>query len=133
MRKLISFLTCHVSRAKSESIASSAVKTAIDVSAKAIVVCSESGATAAQIAKFRPGRPVTVLTTNEQVARQCFGMLKGCTAKVLPSLDATDVVVNDVIEGFKKDGVAKTGDPIVVVHGTSARVGATNIMRMQYA
>jgi len=33
----------------SESIASSAVKTAIDVNARGIIVCSESGATAAQI------------------------------------------------------------------------------------
>jgi pyruvate kinase len=54
----------------SESVASSAVKTAIDIGAKGIVVCSESGATAQQIAKFRPGRPVTVLTTRPTVARQ---------------------------------------------------------------
>ena len=40
----------------SESIASSAVKTTIDCGAKAIVVCSESGTTATQVAKFRPGR-----------------------------------------------------------------------------
>merc|ERR1712003_217668 len=59
------------------SIASSAVKTSIDVDAKAIIVCSESGATAQQVAKFRSGRYVTVLTTSEQVARQCFGVLKG--------------------------------------------------------
>ncbi len=38
----------------SESIASSAVKTAIDVRAKGIIVCSESGNTARQVAKFRP-------------------------------------------------------------------------------
>merc|ERR1711957_63787 len=56
------------------SIASSAVKTAIDVDAKAIIVCSESGATAQQVAKFRSGRYVTVLTTSEQVARQCYGV-----------------------------------------------------------
>ena len=41
---------------RSESIASSAVKTSIDLKAKALVVCSESGATAQQVAKFRPGR-----------------------------------------------------------------------------
>lgn len=117
----------------SESIASSAVKTAIDVDAKAIIVCSESGATAAQVAKFRPGRPITVLTTCEQVARQTFGVLKGCKAIVLPSLEATDTVVTDVIAGFSKDGLVASGEPVVVVHGTSARVGATNIMRIQYA
>ena len=117
----------------SESIASSAVKTAIDINAKAIIVCSESGATAAQVAKFRPGRPITVLTTQEQVARQCYGVLKGCKALVLPSLDATDTVVSDVIRGFVKEGLVSAGEPVVVVHGTSARVGATNIMRIQYA
>jgi len=37
----------------SESIASSAVKTAIDVNAKAVIVCSESGTTATQVAKVR--------------------------------------------------------------------------------
>lgn len=116
----------------SESIASSAVKTAIDVDAKAIIVASESGATAAQVAKFRPGRPVTVVTTSEQVARQCFGVLKGTTAIVLPSLEATEAIVDDVVHGFAKSGFAATGEPIVVVQGTSARVGATNVMRIQY-
>jgi pyruvate kinase len=117
----------------SESIASSAVKTCIDVNAKAIIVCSESGATAAQVAKFRPGRPVTVLTTSGAVARQCYGVLKGCDAILLPSLEATEQIVNETIEGFKKSGIATAGDAIVVVHGTSARVGATNVMRIQYA
>lgn len=117
----------------SESIASSAVKTAIDVGAKAIVVCSESGATAAQVAKFRPARPVTVLTTSATTARQCYGVLKGCDARLLPSLDETDDIVFATIETFKKNGLARVGDPIVVVHGHTARIGATNIMRIQYA
>ncbi len=117
----------------SESIASSAVKTAIDVNAKAIIVCSESGLTATQVAKFRPGRPVTVLTTSKRVARQCFGILKGCDARYFPSLEHTAVAINDTIASFKEMGVAKTGDPIVVIHGDSPHQGATNIMRVQYA
>jgi len=117
----------------SESIASSAVKTAIDIKAKAIIVCSESGATAQQIAKFRSGRPVMVLTTCERVARQCYGVMKACDAIVLPSLSATDSVVNDTVEKFKRNGTANTGDPIVIVHGTKTQAGATNTMRIQYA
>lgn len=117
----------------SESIASSAVKTAIDIEAKAIVVCSESGNTASQVAKFRSGRPIMVLTTNEQVARQCYGVLKGCRSIVLPSLKETDAAVTQTIEGFKCDGVVKAGDAIVVVQGFSDAVGATNTMRIQYA
>jgi pyruvate kinase len=117
----------------SESIASSAVKTAIDINAKAIIVCSESGATAQQIAKFRSGRPTTVLTSSDQVARQAYGVLKGTKAQVLPSLSATDTVVTLAVEKFKEEGVAKPGDPIVVVHGSHSRQGATNTMRIQYA
>ncbi|CAJ1955263.1 unnamed protein product [Cylindrotheca closterium] len=117
----------------SESIASSAVKTAIDINAKAIIVCSESGATAQQIAKFRSGRHVTVLTSSERVARQAYGLMKGCEAQVLKSLEETDLVVNETVEGFRTRGIANAGEPVVVVHGHSARAGATNTMRIQYA
>mmetsp|Transcript_9090 Transcript_9090/g.13976 ORF Transcript_9090/g.13976 Transcript_9090/m.13976 type:complete len:511 (-) Transcript_9090:275-1807(-) len=117
----------------SESIASSAVKTAIDVNARAIIVCSESGATASQVAKFRPGLPITVLTTADHVARQCYGVLKGCSVRTLPSLEATDQIVTETINAFKSEGRATPGDAFVVVHGETSRKGATNVMRIQYA
>mmetsp|Transcript_26176 Transcript_26176/g.71810 ORF Transcript_26176/g.71810 Transcript_26176/m.71810 type:complete len:506 (-) Transcript_26176:837-2354(-) len=117
----------------SESIASSAVKTAIDIGAKAIIVCSESGATAQQIAKFRAGRPVTVLTTSEQVARQTFGYMKGCKATVIPSVEETDVHVSNCIAGFVTEGICATGDAVVIVQGSNKVVGSTNTMRIQYA
>jgi len=117
----------------SESIASSAVKTAIDVGAKAIIVCSESGATAQQVAKFRPRMKVTVLTTHPHTARLCHGLLKGCTAKILPSIDDTHAILSETIEEFRNTGVAAAGNPIVVVHGTTKLKGSTNTMKIQYA
>lgn len=117
----------------SESIASSAVKTAIDVKAKAIIVCSESGATATQVAKFRPGMPVVVLTCKASTSRQCFGVLKGCRTKLLNCIADTDSVVSETISEFKKSGFASAGDPIVIVHGQTAQVGATNTMKIEYA
>jgi pyruvate kinase len=117
----------------SESIASSAVKTAIDVGAKAIIVCSESGATARQIAKFRPGMPITVLTPSAATARQSFGVLKGCSATLLSSIEDTESIMAKTIASFLKDGTAKTGDPIVIVHGSSPVAGATNVMKIEYA
>lgn len=39
-----------------ESIASSAVKTSIDIDAKLIIVMSETGKMARYVAKFRPGK-----------------------------------------------------------------------------
>ncbi len=45
-----------------EAIASSAVKTAIDMGAKMMVVLTESGTTARLVAKYRPEQPILVLT-----------------------------------------------------------------------
>jgi len=116
----------------SESIASSAVKTAIDVNAKAIIVCSETGNTARQVAKFRPGMKVIVLTTELQTACQSFGVLKGCTSKVLASIEDTDTIISETMAALVKDGAASAGDPIVVVHGSKAKKGSTNTMKIEY-
>ena len=117
----------------SESIASSAVKTAIDVGAVAVIVVSESGTTATQVAKFRPGRPIHVITSNEQVARQCCGLLRSATADVVADFSKMDSEIEKVIASFKSAGQAKAGDAVVVVTGTINQKGATNLMRVQYA
>jgi len=120
--------------ATSESIASSAVKTAVDIGAKAIIVVSETGSTAREIAKFRPAMPITVLTPSLSVARQCYGVLKGARAIPLKSLDDTHAVVNDCIESFKNDGVCSAGEAVVIVHGNiGGKQGSTNTMKIEYA
>jgi pyruvate kinase len=116
----------------SESIASSAVKTAIDVDAKVILVLSESGTTARQVAKFRPGMPVAVLTPSESVARQSFGILKGCYAFCVDSLEDTDALIAEVMSEIKSAGAAQEGDPIVIVCGKSFGMGATNQIKVEY-
>ena len=117
----------------SESIASSAVKTAIDVRAKALIVCSESGTTATQVAKFRPNCPIVVLTSAERVARQCSGVLRGTTAVLIDSMKNMDPKIAELMEGFKKNGTCASGDAVVVVTGTLHQTGSTNLMRVQYA
>merc|ERR1712086_991520 len=121
----------------SESIASSAVKTAIDVKAKAIIVMSESGNTARQVAKFRPGMPIEVITTSDQVANQCYGTLKGCSAHTVESMDMEDSIVKDsiiklVADELKAAGKASAGDVVVIVQGNVAKSGTTNTMKIEY-
>merc|ERR1712032_1649092 len=98
-----------------------------------IIVCTESGQTAKQICKFRPGMPVIALTTSTHVARFCNGCLKGCSAKILPSLDHTEAVVRETLDEQKKRGCVKDAEPVVVVHGMTRRTGATNTMKIEYA
>lgn len=66
-----------------EAIASSAVKTSIDMGAKMLVVLTESGRTAGLVAKYRPGVPILVLTTTSETARQVEGVLRGCHSRVV--------------------------------------------------
>jgi len=116
----------------SESLASSAVKTAVDVGAKVIVVYSESGATARHIAKFRPGMPVAVLTPSEQVARQSFGLLKGSYAFVVDTLEDTHKLDKEVMRECRVAGIAQAGDPVVIVCGSTFGTGATNQIKVEF-
>jgi len=116
-----------------ESIASSAVKTAIDLNAVGIIVCSASGTTARQVAKFRPPVKVTVLTPNVRTARQCFGLLKGTGAVVINPKNADDINIGVAVEKWVSEGIAKRGDAVVCINGSQAVIGATNTMRVIYA
>jgi len=117
----------------SESVASSSVKTAIDINAKVIICCSESGSTAGQISNFRPGMPVYVLTTSERTARQCYGVLKGCQASVVDSVEDFQFKIEETITMLKRNGELQEGDPVVVVHGNMTGQGSTNTMRIEHA
>ena len=75
---------------------------------------------------------MTVLTTSEQTARQCYGVLRGCDAVVMPSLESQDAVISAVIEDLKTQGKVSSGDPIVIVQGTNPVRGATSMMRISY-
>lgn len=115
-----------------EALASSAVKTAIDIGAKIIAVLSESGTTARLVAKYRPRMPIVVLTPSVSVARQCNGYLKGCGAFVVKSLEDTEALVEAVGSEIGTAGIASEGDPFVVVCGTHHGMGATDQIKVQY-
>ncbi|KAL7512400.1 hypothetical protein ACHAXN_009275 [Cyclotella atomus] len=115
-----------------ESLASSAVKTAVDMGAKVIVVYSESGNTARLIAKFRPAMPICVLTPSERVARQAFGLMKGCYAYVVDSLEDTDKLDKEVMRECRVANIAKAGDPVVIVCGETFGTGATNQIKVEF-
>jgi pyruvate kinase len=116
----------------SESVSSSAVKTGIDIGTKAIIVCSDTGRTAQQVAKFRSGRKIIVLTPNEQVARQMYGFCKGAKAVVIDNSCLEQAILRE-IETLVTEGILETGDPVVVILGKDHVVGSTNTMKVLIA
>uniref|UniRef100_A0A7S3KYU4 Pyruvate kinase n=2 Tax=Amphora coffeiformis TaxID=265554 RepID=A0A7S3KYU4_9STRA len=114
-----------------ESLASSAVKTAIDVNAKMIVVLTESGRTARFVAKFRPGRPIVCLTPSEVVARQSGGLYKGVHAYVVDNLEDDVMLAKETAREAIRVGVVNSGDLFVVVSGNLFGKPANNQVRVE--
>ncbi|KAF0691782.1 Aste57867_17053 [Aphanomyces stellatus] len=114
-----------------EAIASSAVKTAIDMGAKMIVVLTETGTTARLIAKYRPAQPILVLTALGETARQSEGFLKGTYARVMGSMIGTDSILYRAADIGKQLGWIQRGDAVVAIHGMQeARAGSTNMLKV---
>lgn len=65
-----------------ESVASSAVKTAIDLDASMVVVLTETGTTARLLAKYRPDMPILAFTAAADSARQMNGYLRNVHTQV---------------------------------------------------
>jgi pyruvate kinase len=100
-----------------ESLASSAVKTAIDVNAKIIVVLSESGKTSRYVAKFAPGLPIVCLTPNGVVARQVGGFCRAVHAFKVDDLNDEPTLIQETGAEAVTLGVAQPGDLMVIVSG----------------
>jgi len=114
-----------------ESIASSAVKTAGDIGARAIIVCSETGGTARLVSKYRAPQAILVLTADDQVARQTSGLTRGARAINVGSMLGTDALLLRAVEQLREDGIVDTGDKVVAIHGMiEARPGSTNLLKV---
>jgi pyruvate kinase len=103
-----------------ESIASSAVKTSIDIHAKLIIVLSETGKMANYVAKFRPGIPVLCLTPNPTAARQASGLLFGLHTIMVDSLDNSEELIDEICFELTSTSMLKDGDEIIVIAGRMA-------------
>ena len=117
--------------AAGESLASSAVKTAIDIDAALIVVLSETGTTARYVSKFRPTTHLVCLTPDETIARQSNGVYQGCRSFVVDSLEDSTALSKQVGAQAITAGIAKEGDFMVVVAGKTFGKGANDQVRVE--
>ena len=122
-------MTPHGLLSSSRAICHAADLTARDVNAKYIVVFTESGYTARVMSKYRPGVPIIALTNHSRTLN-CMPLFWG----VVPSLLEFRVDLNSDLTEFenylKHNGLAKGGDKVIIIAGSSIEEGATNMMRI---
>jgi len=113
----------------SRSICHAANISAQDIGAKYIVVFTESGFTGQIISKYRPKVPVLALTGIEKTFQK-MALYWG----VIPSLISERFEIThdlDALEAhLKSNNLAKAGDKIIIIAGSSSEEGGTNMMRL---
>jgi pyruvate kinase len=112
-----------------EAVAEAACHAATTLKAKAIVVFTQSGSTAALIAKFRPHLPIIAFTPKREI-RQKLALFWGVQTWLVGSLGATGQQIEVVEKTLLAEGFRK-GDVVVITMGVPLEArGSTNLMRV---
>jgi len=111
-----------------ESAASSAVKTACDIDAKAIIVLSETGETARYVGKFHGQTPIMAVMESQRVGRQIEGYMFNAHSIVTTQKRGDGAHVKLAFEMGKKAGLFTDGDAIVCIHTTRNSEGIKQFM-----
>ncbi len=103
---------------------------AIDVGAKAMAVCSLSGATVRMVSRFRCPVDILGLTTSEKTRRK-LALSWGVTPKICEKFDSTDVLFYAAKQNARETFDLKKGDTIVTTGGmTNGTSGNTNLIKI---
>lgn len=118
-----------------DALARSARYLARDVSARAIVVASESGYTALKTAKFRPAVPIVAATPTDRVRRQ-LALSWGVRAEYANLADEGAAgVIENAVGAALESGQVDSGDTIVVLSGMMTEIdrSTTNTLKVHVA
>lgn len=95
-----------------------------------VCVFTESGDSLKRISRLRSSVPVLTFTPNAEVANR-LSLVWGAQVFLVPKVDHTDGMFDQVDTTVLAEGLCKTGDEVVVVAGTPPGVsGSTNTLRV---
>ncbi len=103
---------------------------AINLNAKAIVVCSLSGRTARMVSRFRPPVDIIGLTVDPKSVRK-LSLSWGVTPVLGEEVPTTDVLFYSAYKAAKKEFKLQKGDQIVITGGQiNGQGGNTNLLKV---
>jgi pyruvate kinase len=117
------------SRGVAQAVAESACRAAGALKAKAIVVFTQSGSTAALISCFRPQTPIIAFTNSPEI-RQRLALFWGVRCTEVGIMENTDQQIFEVEKRLLASGLRK-GDLVVITMGIPIETrGSTNLMKV---
>ncbi len=113
-----------------EIIADCAFRAARVADARAIVVFTARGATAKNVAKYRPPVPIYAFTPSDESARQ-MALIYGVTPLVAANVGSTDEMIEVMEKMLKARDYVRAGDKVIFTHGQPiGKPGSTNMMKV---
>ena len=114
----------------SQAVAFASYAAAGELNARAIVVFSQSGATAKLVSKLKPPIPIVVFTPVEETKRR-LSIVWGVQPFCIEFGGHTDEMICRGEAALLNYGLTELGDTVVVVSGTKVGMrGATNMMKI---
>lgn len=104
----------------SDEICYTATRMSAHMSAKGIVVMTQSGSSALRVSSYRPKSPVFVFSENQKLLRT-LNLAWGIRGFHYDNYTSTDQSITDTIEMLKAKGIVSVGD--VLIHTASMPIG----------
>ena len=115
-----------VPQTRSGSITRAAAEVGDALGVKYLVTFTQSGDSARRMSRLRSAIPLVAFTPLEQV-RNVLSLSWGVQTYLVPKVESTDVMVYQVDQTLRANGLVEVGDTVVVVAGTPVGVtGSTN-------
>jgi pyruvate kinase len=115
----------------SEALARAACSLAESISAKALVIATQTGGTARLAAKTRPRQMILAGTTDELAFRR-MALVRGVRPMRIQPAELLIDLLNELHQGAKATGVVKAGDVVVVTAGFPlGKTGASNLIKVE--
>jgi pyruvate kinase len=112
------------------ALSAAAWRAATEAEAAAIIACTNSGATARAISRFRPTAPILAATPSLRTARQ-LSMAWGIRAAVVDAHGSTDDIVWFAVQEAVKLGLAEPGQVVAVLVGSPVEAEpTTDVLRL---
>ncbi|MEW6189581.1 MAG: pyruvate kinase [Actinomycetota bacterium] len=113
-----------------DAIAFAACHLASILRAKAIITSTQSGYTARQVSKYRPGAPIIAVSPNPEVTRRLLLSWGVVPLKVRPSENIDDML-SLAVDATVKARLVKRGDTVIITAGVLVNVpGTTNLIKV---
>jgi pyruvate kinase len=113
-----------------EGIGQAACQVAENVGASAILAFTQTGGTAALIAKYRPALPIYAVTPSAKV-QQHLALYSGVSSLQAEATGGTESQIHTVEKAILKAGVMAKGEVVVITMGSPiSTTGTTNLMKL---